>query len=29
MADGVPTKDVYKVLGTKAGVDRAFKKLDD
>jgi len=29
MADGVPTKDVYKVLATKAGVDRAFKKLDE
>ncbi|GBH23797.1 ABC transporter substrate-binding protein [Burkholderia vietnamiensis] len=29
MADGVPTKDVYKVLGTKAGQDRAFKKLDE
>lgn len=28
MADGVPTKDVYKVLNTPAGVDRAFKKLD-
>ncbi|MGL5184426.1 ABC transporter substrate-binding protein, partial [Herbaspirillum huttiense] len=28
MADGVPTKDVYKVLATKEGVDRAFKKLD-
>ncbi|MET4484114.1 ABC transporter substrate-binding protein [Bradyrhizobium sp. F1.13.3] len=28
MADGVPTKDVYKVLGTPEGVDRAFKKLD-
>jgi putative spermidine/putrescine transport system substrate-binding protein len=28
MADGVPTKDVYKVLATKAGVDRAFKKLE-
>src|SRR5713101_1073251 len=28
MADGVPTKDVYNVLATKAGVDRAFKKLD-
>ncbi|AFQ51120.1 ABC transporter substrate-binding protein [Burkholderia cepacia] len=28
MADGVPTKDVYKVLSTKDGVDRAFKKLD-
>ncbi|MFC3107657.1 ABC transporter substrate-binding protein [Undibacterium arcticum] len=29
MADGVPTKEVYKVLATKAGVERAFKKLDD
>ncbi|HAT32861.1 MAG TPA: spermidine/putrescine ABC transporter substrate-binding protein [Janthinobacterium sp.] len=29
MADGVPTKDVYKVLATKAGVDRAFKKLEE
>lgn len=29
MADGVPTKEVYQVLNTKAGVDRAFKKLDD
>src|SRR5947209_304680 len=28
LADGVPTSDVYKVLSTKAGVDRAFKKLD-
>jgi putative spermidine/putrescine transport system substrate-binding protein len=28
MADGVDPKDVYKVLGTPAGVDRAFKKLD-
>ena len=28
MADGVAPKDVYKVLETKAGVDRAFKKLD-
>ena len=28
MADGVPAKDVYKVLATPAGVDRAFKKLD-
>ena len=28
VADGVPTKDVYKVLDTPAGVDRAFKKLD-
>jgi len=29
MADGVAPKDVYKVLSTKAGVDRAFKKLDE
>jgi putative spermidine/putrescine transport system substrate-binding protein len=29
MADGVPAKDVYKVLATKDGVDRAFKKLDE
>jgi putative spermidine/putrescine transport system substrate-binding protein len=29
MADGVAPKDVYKVLGTPAGVDRAFKKLDE
>ena len=28
IADGVPAKDVYKVLGTKDGVDRAFKKLE-
>ena len=28
IADGVPPADVYKVLGTPAGVDRAFKKLD-
>ncbi|HXH03985.1 MAG TPA: ABC transporter substrate-binding protein, partial [Candidatus Competibacteraceae bacterium] len=28
MADGVPTKDVYKVLATPEGVDRAFNKLD-
>jgi len=28
MADGVPSTDVYKVLATKAGVDRAFAKLD-
>src|SRR4249919_3866956 len=28
MADGVAPADVYKVLGTPAGVDRAFKKLD-
>lgn len=29
MADGVPTSDVYKVLATKEGQDRAFKKLDE
>ena len=29
MADGVAPKDVYKVLGTKASQDRAFKKLDE
>jgi putative spermidine/putrescine transport system substrate-binding protein len=28
MADGVAAKDVYKVLNTPEGVDRAFKKLD-
>jgi putative spermidine/putrescine transport system substrate-binding protein len=28
MTDGVDPKDVYKVLGTPEGVDRAFKKLD-
>jgi putative spermidine/putrescine transport system substrate-binding protein len=28
MADGVAPADVYKVLATKEGVDRAFKKLD-
>lgn len=27
IADGVPVKDVYKVLNTDEGVDRAFKKL--
>ena len=29
MADGVAPADVYKVLGTKAGIDRVFKKLDE
>jgi putative spermidine/putrescine transport system substrate-binding protein len=29
MADGVKPADVYKVLSTPAGVDRAFKKLDE
>jgi putative spermidine/putrescine transport system substrate-binding protein len=28
IADGVPDADVYKVLNTPEGVDRAFKKLD-
>ena len=28
IADGVSNEDVYKVLGTPEGVDRAFKKLD-
>ncbi|MFA5121591.1 ABC transporter substrate-binding protein [Zavarzinia sp.] len=28
LADGVPAAEVYKVLGTPEGVDRAFKKLD-
>ncbi|MET4046113.1 putative spermidine/putrescine transport system substrate-binding protein [Bradyrhizobium sp. RT6a] len=28
IADGVAMKDVYKVLNTPKGVDRAFKKLD-
>ena len=29
IADGVPAKDVYEVLSTDEGVDRAFKKLDE
>ncbi len=28
LADGVQLNDLYKVLGTKEGVDRAFRKLD-
>ncbi|MDP6704799.1 MAG: ABC transporter substrate-binding protein [Alphaproteobacteria bacterium] len=28
MADGVDVKDIYKVMSTKAGLDRAFAKLD-
>ena len=28
MADGVPTEEVYAVLSTPEGVDRAFRKLD-
>ena len=29
MADGVAPKDVYEVLGTPEGVDRALAKLDE
>jgi putative spermidine/putrescine transport system substrate-binding protein len=29
MADGVAVKDVYKVLATKEGADRAFKKMSE
>jgi len=29
MADGVPREQVYQVLGTPEGVDRAFSKLDE
>ncbi|WP_416233254.1 ABC transporter substrate-binding protein [Castellaniella sp.] len=29
MADGVPVEDVYKVLSTPEGVDRAFNKLTE
>jgi len=29
MADGVPPKDVMKVLAAPGGVDRAFRKLDE
>lgn len=29
MADGVPYSDIYKMLATKEGVDRAFRKLDE
>ncbi len=28
MADGVPVKDVYSVMDTEEGIDRAFAKLD-
>jgi putative spermidine/putrescine transport system substrate-binding protein len=28
IADGVPVDEVYEVLGTQAGIDRAFAKLD-
>ncbi|MFJ3053918.1 ABC transporter substrate-binding protein [Pseudomonas nitroreducens] len=29
LADGVKKEDLYKVLATKEGVDRAFRKLDE
>ncbi|MHB2265997.1 ABC transporter substrate-binding protein [Aliihoeflea sp. PC F10.4] len=29
MADGVPVEEIYDVLGTDEGVDRAFAKLDE
>ena len=29
MADGVAVQDVYKVLGTKEGAERAFKKMTE
>ncbi len=29
LADGVPKDEIYDVLGTEEGVDRAFKKLDE
>ena len=29
MADGVPREEIYQVLSTTAGVDRAFRKLDE
>ncbi len=29
LADGVPKADIYKVLATEEGVDRAFAKLDE
>jgi len=28
VADGVEIKDIYKVMGTEAGIDRAFARLD-
>ena len=28
MGDGVPAEEVYDLLGTEAGVQRAFAKLD-
>ena len=29
LADGVSNQDIYKLLGTEAGIQRAFKKLDE
>ncbi len=29
LADGVPAASVYRILNTKEGVDRAFRKLDE
>ncbi|MCC3306316.1 ABC transporter substrate-binding protein [Sneathiella sp. HT1-7] len=29
LADGVPAEDIYKVLSTEEGLDRAFAKLDE
>lgn len=29
LADGVPMDDLYTVLGTESGIDRAFRKLDE
>ncbi len=29
MADGVPPAEVYKTLATEAGIERAFRKLDE
>ena len=29
LADGVAPSDIYKVLSTEAGIERAFKKLDE
>ena len=28
VADGVPAKDVYDVMSSDGGIDRAFAKLD-
>ena len=29
MADGVPKEDIYALLGSQKGIDRAFEKLDE